>query len=367
MSGAIAVPADFFGLASQDWPSTGSVPPFPFGRITNFDNNRTHWRSLHTSGNTINWAALDTFVSGARAAGAVRGTYCLYGCPTFLASTGAGVAGPYGGLGEIAYPNDLAQLTYFCTQFIARNASTWAGFFDQISLFNEPGSVFTSCTTTQFVDMLWTAYAAIKAAAPSMPVLSPGTFDLSSANSGSFWGIGGWLNVAGTVNPTKTGKDCFDRIASHPYTAVPAGRAFSGRGSISSVQLGGILAFRKALDGTAQQSAIYDVTEYGYQSAANSDLALFLAQTPAYRESFVQCLWIDAMLAGVKSMCAWSLDNVSNLMGNLRTDDPGAVSGLRKIYNACAGKTIVAPSGITATGGRFLTFSDGSTYTVAAP
>jgi len=322
---------------------------------------------MHTVANTINWGALDTFVSGAKAAGAVKGTYCLYGCPTFLASTGAGVAGPYGGLGEIAYPNDLTQLTYFCQQFIVRNNSTWARFFDQISLFNEPGSVFTSCTPTQWVDMLWTAYAAIKTAAPAMVVLSPGTFDLGSANSGLFWGLGGWLNVAGSVHPTKTGKECFDRIAAHPYTAVPAGRAFSGRGSISSAQGGGILPFRQALAGTSLVNAVYDVTEYGYQSTTNSDLTLFLAATPAYREAFVQCLWIDAMLAGVQSMCAWSLDNVSNLMGNLRTDDPGAVSGLRKIYNACAGKTIIAPSGITATGGRFLTFSDNSTYTVAAP
>jgi hypothetical protein len=333
--------------------------------LTNFDNANTHWRTMHTSANTINWAALDTFVAGAKAAGAVRGTYCLYGCPPFL--TDSEVVGPYGGEGETSFPDDLAQLTYFCTQFVARNNSTWAGFFDGISLFNEPGSVFFSGTTTQFVDMLWTAYSAIKAAAPTMLVLSPGTFDLSATDSGSFWGIGGWLDVAGTVHPTKTGAACFDILAAHPYTAVPAGKAFAGRGSILSVQGGGVLPFRKALAGSGKESARYDVTEYGFQSQTNSDLTLFLAATAAYREAFVQCLWIDAMLAGVRSMCAWSLDNTSDLMGDLRTDDPGAVSGLRKVYNACAGRTIVAPSGITATGGRFLTFSDGTTYAVAAP
>lgn len=369
MSGAIPISAEFFGLASQDWPSVGSPPTFPFGRISNFDNSRTHWRSLHTANNTINWAALDTFVTGAKAVGVVKGIYCLYGCPTFLASTGASVAGPYGGLGEIAYPNNLAQLTYFCEQFALRNISTYNRFFDCVSLFNEPGSVFWGGTMPQFVDTLWTGFEALKGTDSSLTILTPGTFDLSNITGSLFNGIGAWLTVFGSINSTKRGIDCFEAIGSHPYRAFPDGKAFSGAGSILSLQQGGILNFRKVLKQAGHPQAEtmpFYVTEYGVSSATDAQLTAYLAQSPLYREYFIQCLWIDAMLAGVKSMTPWSFDNISNLMGNLKTDDPGVVSGLRKLYNACVGKSIVAPSGVTSSGGRLLTFSDNTIYSVEA-
>ena len=375
-SGAIPVPAEFFGLASQDWPSTGSAPTFPFGRLTSYDNNRTHWRSLHTATNTINWAALDTFVSGAKGAGAVRGTYVVYGCPTFLASTGAAVAGPYGGLGEGAHPNNLAQLTYFCQQFAARNASNWGKFFDVVSLFNEPGvgpstapsaSAFEWSTENQFVDKLWTAYTALKTADASLLVLTPGYFRLDSLNDSGFVGLGYLATVAGAVNTTKTGLNCYDGLSSHPYEAVPAGSSVSGRGSISSLEYGGTLMYGKLVrEGKAVSGPIH-ITEWGFTSGVTAALTAWLAKPAVYRESFIQCLWIDAMLAGVKSICPWSYGNVANLSGNLTTDDPGSISGMRKIYNACVGKTIIAPSGITPSGGRYLTFSDGSTYSVPSP
>jgi hypothetical protein len=341
------------------------------------------WNRLHTALNTISWTVLDAWVVSAKAAGAVRGTYCLYGTPTFLASTGAGVNDPYGGAlglavaspGGAAFPNNLAQVTYFCQQFVIRNNSTWGGFFDVISPGNEPfisesttpdGFKFWWGTAAQFVDFLWTVKAAL--AGSGIKVASPGTFDMTNATSGNFSGIGTWLNTLGTVNSTRRGYDCFDHIASHPYHAVPNGSAFSGWGGIDSVQTGGTLPFRAVLAGLPAASGEYHATEYAYDSApGTADLTQFLAKPAAYREAFVQCLWIDAMLAGVKSMCAFSLGNTANLMGDLSTDDPGSISGLRKVYNACAGKIIVSPSGITATGGRFLTFSDGTTYTVQAP
>ena len=371
LASPVYVPPEFFGLVSQDWPNTGSAPTFPVGRLSNYDNNRTHWRSLHTAANTINWANLDTWVAGAKAAGIVRGTYALYGCPTFLASTGAAQAGPYGGLGEGAHPNDLTQLTYFCQQFAARNLSNWGGFFDVVSLFNEPylsasttpdNLKFDWSTPAQYVDKLWTAYSALKPYS-NLTVLSPGTFLLGSTPSGNFSGIGQWLTTAGAVNTTRHGYDCFDGIAAHPYHAVPGGSGYSGLGDIASLPFGGVNAFRLALAGMQAASGPYHVTEYGVSSSNNWEVTAFLAQTPAYREAFVQCLWIDAMCAGVKSMCAFSLGNVMPLMGSLTTDDPGAVSGLRKVYNACVGKTIVSAY-VTAAGGRSLMFSDGTGYLV---
>ena len=376
MSGAISIPAEFFGLASQNWPSTGSAPTFPFGRLTTFNNYRTHWRHLHASSNNIGWADLDAWVVGAKAAGAVKGTYCLYGCPLFLASTGADALGPFGNLGECAHPSDLGQLTYFCTQFAERNISTWGRFFDVVSPFNEPtlgpsttpGPTFYEWSTAgQFIDKLWTVYSALKAADPTLKVISPGFFRLDNLNDSNFAGLGYLQGVLGTVNTTKRGTDCYEGLATHQYSVVPEGAAVSGKGSVNSLQYGGVRAYRDLVRGGTATNGPIHITEMGFSAAADWEQTLFFAKTAAHREAVIQCVYIDAMLAGVSSIHPWSYGNSENLAGDLATDDPGVISGLRKIYNACAGKTIVAPSGITATGGRFLTFSDGSTYTVAAP
>lgn len=372
----VYVPPEFFGLASQTWPSSGSAPTFPFGRLTTFNNTSTHWRHLHSSLNTINWTDLDAWVTGAKAAGAVKGTYCLYGCPLFLASTGTGAAGPFGNLGECAHPNDLGQLTYFCTQFAQRNISTWGRFFDVVSPFNEPTlgpstvpgpSFYEWSTEGQFVDKLWTAYSALKAADSTLTVLSPGFFRLDNLNDSNFAGLGYLHGVFGTVNTTKRGTDCYTGLATHQYSVVPEGSAVSGKGSVNSLQYGGVRAYRDLVRGGTAITGPIHITEMGFSAGVDWEQTLFFAKTATYRESFIQCVYIDAMLAGVSSVHPWSYSNSSNLAGNLSTDDPGVISGLRKLYNAVAGKTIVSPSGITPSGGRFLTFSDGNAYTVPAP
>lgn len=384
VAGPIYVPASFFGLVSQTWPwdgiTTGTAPRFPVGRLSNYDNAATHWGSLHTATDTIDWSVLDGWVSRAKVFGVVKGTYCVDQCPTFLATagtvatTGSNVNAPYGIRGGASYPSSLAQLTYFCQQFAARNISTWGRFFDVVSLFNEPyisasttpsTSKFFWGTATQYVDMLYTAFAAFTAADPSLYVISPGTFDLTAVSQTHFSGIGTYLTTAGTVNSTKTGKDCFAGMAAHDYHARPDGILYAGQGTIQSLAAGGYRAFQNVLlaAGSPAANGPYHITEYAITSAPDWELDWWNAQTTSYRESFIQRIWMDAMLAGAESICAFSLGNTANLLSNLATDDPGVVSGLRKIYNGVAGKTIVAGF-VNADGSRTLNFSDGSTYSV---
>lgn len=381
VSGAITVPADFFGLTSGStaWPTAGPAPTFPFGRLSTYGAQQTYWGTLHTANNTINWTALDTLVTAAKAAGVQKGIYGLYRCPTFLATTGADVAGPWGYLGECAHPSDLAQLTYFCTQFAERNISEYDSFFDAVQLFNEP---YLSASTTpsntlyewsapaQFIDKLWTAYAALKAADSSLLILSPGMTHYGNITS-PLAGLGYLSTINGSTHSTKTGEDCYEGVATHWYGLAPEGPAFTGYCTISGwrgTEVEALRAYQKAItDGLAVNGPVH-VTEFAVSAnLTGAELDLFLNESTAYRESWIQCFYIDAMLAGVKSVSPWIFGSSGLWDDYLLTDDPGVISGLRKIYNACAGKTIVAPSGITADGGRFLTFSDGSTYTVAAP
>ena len=375
----IFVPAEFHCICSQAWPWNGSVvgtaPTFPVGRISNYDNQKTHWNNVHQAANTITWTNIDTWVANSKAAGVRKGVYVLYGTPQFLASSGGTVAAPYGTAASIlsgggAYPAfgdaTMSQLIYFCQQFAARNKAVWGGFFDCVSLWNEPdflqtpgSSSFWWGTKTQFVDTLYAAYSSFKAADPSLMLIGPGTFSVKNANTG----LDQWINQVGTLYPTKRGYDCFDVFASHPYHARPLG--YSGNGDLQGLQLGGALGIQTVLASTPRAGCPMVCSEYGVSSVADAELTAYLARSTAFRETFVQRLWIDAMLSGFKFMTAFSLGNTANLMGNLSTDDPGAISGLRKVYVGTVGKTIVTKlSGLLPDGSRLLTFTDGTTYKV---
>jgi len=355
----------FFGLNAQDWPSTGAEPTFPFGSYSNFDNKRTHWRSLHSASNTINWANLDAVVAGVQAQGVTDGLYVLYGCPTFLAQAGqAAQAGPYSGLGEGSFPTDLTQLTYFCQQFAARNASTWGGFFKQVQLFNEPeGGNFSGTASTtnffwgsavQYVDMLWTAYTALKTAAPSLEILTPGTYAVTTFAT--------WLDAVGATT-SKHGYECFDAVALHPYHAKP-NPTYSGRGDFFSLYQGGLLSAQAILAARGRTGLRYYASEYGLDSSGSSGVvATFLALTAAERSTYVQRLRMSAARSGFAGMYLWSLGNTANLCGDLSADTTGVIAGERAANAAMSGKTIIS-GGWYPDGREQLTFSDGSTYVV---
>lgn len=361
----------FFGINSQDWPvragaSGGATPSFSFGTFGTFDCNALHWRSLHTSTDTFSWADLDTTVNTAFASGK-EVIYAVYGCPTFLASTGAAQAGPYGGLGEGAYPSNLAQLTAFCTALMQRYNSGGVRKIHAVQLFNEPDFTGTPAagrffwgTRPQYVDMLWTAYSALKAADPGIICLTPGTFSVSNATTG----MDQWINQTGTVNPSVHGYDCFDAVATHPYHVRPNSTYGGFGGGFSGITLGGTKVFQALLSQYGKGSVKFYATEYGISgSASDQETIDFNAQPSEFKRLFIARLCCSAMLSGVDRLLLWGWGNASNLCGELASDPAGAILGWQQAYDNTVGKTLIG-GGHFPDGRMSLIFSDGSSYTV---
>lgn len=365
---------EFFGLVTQDWPvrtgtSGGNGPTFPVRSIATSDCNAVHWRTLHTAANTINWTPLDTFVARAQAAGITRGCYFFYGTPTFLASTGAAVLGPYGGLGEGAYPNDLAQVTYFTQQFGIRNRTVWNGFFKYAQIGNEldflttPGiSSFWWGTRPQWTDHAYTAYQGFKAGDPSIDILSPGTYDMSIAT-----GFQGWIGISGTVNPTIKAYQTFDKIATHPYHARPEG--YSGLGNTNGCTFGGLRLFDTYMLAAGSTVRNKVITEWGISSQIDAELTTFLATTSAFKATLMAKLVLSWLASGVEAAFLFSLGNNNNLSGNLDVvtlngvlpDPTGTIAGWTRVFNAVAGKTL-SQIGYYDNGAWAAVSSTGSTY-----
>jgi hypothetical protein len=278
------------------------------------------------------------------------------------------VNGPYSGStfpGEGSYPTDLSQLTYFCQQFAARNASTWGGFFKRVQLFNEPesgnfngiasaGNFFWG-TLTQYVDMLWTAYNAFKAADPTLVLMTPGTYNMATFAT--------WLAAVGTVYPTKGGKDCFDAVALHPYHATP-NCTYSGRGDMTTLYAGGLRSASSILSSFGRTGLDYYSTEYGLDGSRLTGVtAAFLALPAEDRAQRVERQHIAAARSGIKSFYTWSFGNLGYYFGDYVNDTTGVILGRQRSYAAMVGKTIIA-GGYYPDGREWLNFSDGSSYVV---
>ncbi|MBK6790828.1 MAG: hypothetical protein IPG77_25240, partial [Betaproteobacteria bacterium] len=233
-------------------------------------------------------------------------------------STGADVAGPWGYLGECAHPSDLAQLTYFCTQFAERNISEYDSFFDAVQLFNEPylsasttpsNTLYEWSTPAQFIDKLWTAYAALKAADSSLLILSPGMTHYGNITS-PLAGLGYLSTINGSTHSTKTGEDCYEGVATHWYGLAPEGPAFTGYCTISGwrgtevAAPAGVSKRRSQTDSLSMARCTSRSSRYP-PTLTGAELDPFLNESTMYRESWIQCFYIDAMLAGVKSVSPW--------------------------------------------------------------
>ncbi len=362
----VLVKPEFFGLNIQDWPSSGSAPTLNFGSVSTYDNKRTHWGRMHTSANTVDWTPLDALVAACQARGVNDGTYVLYGTPTYLAQAGqAATTEPYGLAGGASYPTDLSALTWFCQQFAARNIETYGGFFKRVQLFNEPASgsfsgnaVSTSFwwgTAPQYVDMLATAYSALKTADPSLTMLTAGIDQVSALIT--------WSSAQGPVTG-KYGHQCFDAVAAHPYNAVP-NPSYSGYPDVKNLVSTGVSAIRAALAPYAKSGVDIYATEYGFFSGSYTSVAAnFVAsETVANRKLRMQRALMSMIRNGIKACYIFSYQNVMNLSGDLSTDASGVIAGYNEVIANVVGKTVVG-SKYYDDGRERLEFSDGTYYEI---
>lgn len=377
-SGPVYIPHEFFGLNSQDWPARAptsggdgaSAPAFTFGMYSTHDaSTALNWGAMHTAANTINWTKLDDTVSALRAMGVTKGMYALHGTPTFLAQPGqAGLSAPYGPLGGGSYPTDLAQLAYFCTQFAARNAAVWGGFFVAVQVLNEPEANDFSGSTVgqwwgtrkQYVNYAATAYVALKAAAPAITVLSAGTYKPAT--------LAAWSGETGDAGAGvgRYGHQCYDAVALHPYWATP-NHTYTGHGTLDSLSLGGVRPTRAALAQYGLQAIDIWCTEWGLDSGGSrasptAACLAFMALPADDRRKYIARLYIGAALAGLKNFFLFSYGGPF-LSGDLVTDTTGVILGIQQAYAAMAGKTWTA-GGYYTDGRAWLSFMDGSTYVV---
>jgi hypothetical protein len=250
------VPADFVGMHFRGWPITNAaftqgggiwppvVSPTPtgvnFGAYRCHDSGFCNWNQIETSAGVYNWTNMDTLVTTHRSAGRAF-MYELYGTPSFYISAGnpnknlqdtyavaGGAAAPDG-----TAPNGLAGLSNFITAMINRYNKAGGAWYDAnfatkgkgiqyIECWNEAKfesspttSSFWSGSRAQLTDLSYTVYAAAKVADATIKIVSPSQFQASELQS--------FLTTAGTVNPTKTGKDSCDVVAIHIYQSSNQG------------------------------------------------------------------------------------------------------------------------------------------------
>ena len=361
----------FFGMAALNWPrTTADVPAFAssIGSVTNFGDSLTFWGSMHTAPNTIDWTTLDNFVANARAAGVQDGIYCLNGTPTFLAGASSGIQGPHGMLGEGAYPTDLGQLTYFCQQFAIRNNAVWGHFFSLVSAGNEMDyreiastGYFWWGTRAQFVDFSWTVKAAFNAADPTMRIGSPGMFEAFEQN----YGMDQVINQPGTVNPTRTGKDCFEWACTHPYFAGPTSIQAQSYGDLTNARTLGTNVVRDFLGRNGKTVAGVIASEWGFGPGDGfAPYIAFLAQTPAYRASFMERLFMCGFMYGMSGIYPWYY-GAGSPSGQWQTDTNGVVLGYTNASANMTGKTWAGTGGYdTVTGQVTMDFTSGSSRVV---
>ena len=333
------------------------------------DCNALHWRSLHTASNTISWTSLDTFVTQAKAAGATRGIYVLYGTPTFLAQAGqAAQAGVYGGLGEGSHPTTLAQLTYFITQLNSRNSGTYAGFFDTIQVWaniDADTTMFSGVASAanyfwgsaqQFADIVTTVKAALTAASSTIVV---GTPSINKAELNTGWLAATGLTT-GVVASTAIGAICANAysLMYNKYTTI-------GRATVQEDRYVGVRALRQLAvsSGLSENLPIHMVSLGLANNNSDGALAEYQALSTANRINYVKRMYVSLLRAGVSSVCPWSYGSVSYYIGSLVADTLGTVAALTQIHNELVGRTIVS-GGFYSDGREYLDLSDGTTYIV---
>ena len=383
-----AVPADFIGMHFRGWPLfngpyiAGSSQPYPSSSSSNpaglnfkswraWDTGYTAWHQIEATAGVYSWNNLDTLISTHRAAGRTV-VFVVYGTPTFYSSDVR--ADSWGTAGAGAYPsssspNGLTGLTNFVTALVNRynkaggawynaNNATMGKGIQAVEPWNEP--FFTGYpgfwwgTAGQFVDMAWTVYSAVKAADASVIVTSPGCATGPTLQT--------FLTTSGTINTTKTGKDCCEVIQVHHYNVSLPGTQLGAWGyDYINGTIVGMAAWRSAMAAGGVSAYPLWMGEGGLDfTAGTTELVNVAAQSPSWRRT----LWARHIMLGAahgfKKWLNYTWD--TPYLNNPQADPSGIAAAINDVA-VIAGKTITAASYVPG-GAVSLTFSDATTLTV---
>lgn len=360
------------------------------------------WNTIETSAGIYSSGALttlDSIITFQRQNGVtIHGG--MYATPLFYADDTTNnpnfhdhaTLGPWNFQGEGAFPTSLAAVTNFVTMIINRYNKPGGAWYDANfatlgkgiqfwETWNEPnmlslGNAATSSgqkvtsfwwgTPGQTTDMCYTQYAAIKAADPSVVVLSPGFAATAPAGA-----LNTFLTTAGIANPTKTGLLSCDAIAYHPYFMGPPGFYFgtlftpSNGGSIVSGTFG-VATWASWLKQNGYMLPLY-INEWGFDSgSATTNEVAWYAQSATFKYNWIARTFMCAAACGAKCVMPWNWSETGGSSGN-SGDWQADTNGVQKAYNDFAanvvGKTIVSGTYVL-NGPVTLNFSDGTSWTV---
>lgn len=276
------------------------------------------WNQMHTADGVFVDAGLSAWLTAMKAAGA-EVIYTIFGTPTWLSARPSETGDPYGVLGGIAEPADMAKLGAFVTWLMTNYGSQ----IDYLEVWNEPkystgGSSYFSGTASKLAEIAKTINQAAKAVKPSVKIMGVGatgmfTFDgLADAgvtHTNSF--------LAASDGASGFGKQWIDILSVHTY-------AHDGTNNLRYVpDTKGFLDAIKAANGISSMPVWS--SEYGYI-------------TPEFR------LYAGPVDAQIKALARYALQHVAAGMvrcvlyayGRTALDWPAGLAGVPEWNRWCS-------------------------------
>lgn len=336
ISSPVDVPADFAGMHAHRWPTARGfevVSPAPVHlQVKTFrqhDSHNKQWRHLNPSDGVYDWALLDASLAAWEGAGVGSYMYTIYGTPTWAATpSGQTHQDPYGNYGGADRPADMSKLAAFVTALVTRYNTGGSRRIKYLEIWNEPGFAqnwtgFFWGSAVDMVEMAETVRAAAKAVDPGIVVISP-------AFTGTLTTMDTWLGTYSSA-VGKHGRQTFDAVSWHPYTA-------QGDGSAKNLRVNtawGIERLNSILVSHGVSSVPKYISEYGTDSSSGAAFAALDAQA---RKRWMERVMALAAVLGVAGFYVYSYDG--SLSGDYINDADGVIAAFNRISATLCGKTI---------------------------
>lgn len=244
----------------------GSEAGLTIATARSHDMGAPKWNGMHTADGVFVDAGLGAWLTAMKSRGADV-IYTVFGTPTWASARPSETGDPYGILGGIAEPTNMAKLGAFVTWLM----TNYGGQIDYLEVWNEPkystgGSSYFSGTASKLAEIAKTINQAAKAVKPSVKIMGVGATgmftwdglaDAGVTHTNSFLvasdGAGGF------------GKDWIDILSVHTY-------AHDGTNNLRYVpDSKGFLDTIKATNGISSMPVWS--SEYGYITPAFSSYA----------------------------------------------------------------------------------------------
>lgn len=224
------------------------------------------WRDMHTADGVFVDAGMQAWLTAMKSRGADV-IYTIFGTPTWASARPSETGDPYGVLGAIAEPANMAKLGAFVTWLMTNYGSQ----IDYLEVWNEPkytntGSSYFSGTASKLAEIAKTINQAAKAVKPSIQIMGVGATGMFTFDGLADTGVTHTNSfLAASDGASGFGKDWIDILSVHTY-------AHDGTNSLRYVpDTKGFLDTIKVSNGISSMRVWS--TEFGYITPAFSTYA----------------------------------------------------------------------------------------------